>query len=144
MANVAVVPRSLRTFIEGEVAVVLSTSRELRERLRGYLIAAAQFRERIRSRMRARNVVVARRTEHPFPGSKRGGLERSRSDQAVKAARHMVAGESVLYRQGKATYEAVVARVDSKRGTLLLQRLDDGKKVQRRADKVPVVRRAGR
>ena len=49
---------------------------------------------------------------------------------------NMRAGQQVEYRQGRGTFAATVVRIDEKRGAAVLERLSDGKRLQRPLAKV--------
>jgi len=60
----------------------------------------------------------------------------SKSKAAVRAAKKLSPGQKVTYQQGRGSFEAKVVSVDAAKGTVVLERVKDGKKVKRPAAKV--------
>jgi hypothetical protein len=65
-------------------------------------------------------------------GRRRGGKAR----KASGAAKHFSAGEKVIYKQGRGSFEAMIVRTDAAKGLVTIERISDGKRVVRPATKL--------
>lgn len=130
---------AIRAVVADEVSKTLGRQVELLEQIAQYL-GVASSQAPAATPKRAQAEVAAPKSQAPAP-RKRGNARRTpREEMPASASEPSAApfkeGQKVSYKQGRGTFPSVVKFVNEKKGTVMVERISDGKQVERPFDKV--------
>jgi len=130
---------AIRAVVADEVSKTLGRQVELLEQIAQYL-GVASSQAPAATPKRAQAEVAAPKFQASAP-RKRGNPRRTPSEETPASASEPSAapfkeGQKVSYKQGRGTFPSVVKFVNEKKGTVKVERISDGKQVERPFDKV--------
>lgn len=134
---------AIRAVVAEEVGKTLGRQVELLEQIAQYLgVPTASRVEVVPAPRRASPASARRRQENAKPASEKRGRPRAAAKDTASANETEASpapfkqGQEVRYKQGRGTFPAVVKAIDTKAGTVTLERQSDGKQVERPYAKV--------
>ncbi|AKF85058.1 hypothetical protein MFUL124B02_08725 [Myxococcus fulvus 124B02] len=137
---------AIRAVVAEEVGKTLGRQVELLEQIAQYLgVPTASRAAVVPAPRRAPPASARRRQETAKPAAKKRGRPRKAANEAPvegtdePSSSPFKVGQEVRYKQGRGTFHSVVKAIDTKAGTVTLERQSDGKQVERPYAKVEVV-----
>jgi hypothetical protein len=121
---------AIRTVVANEIVAALGPYEKLMARMATFLESAPVRRGPGRPPKSAGKVAKA---AAPVRRRRRWGAA---AKAAARAASKLSVGQEVSFNVGRGTFEGKVVSIDAKKGTVIVARLTDGKKLKRPAAKV--------